>query len=89
MTRRKFRYVPFTIEQDETSEPVYEAECVSGEATECRAESGPQHDPEPVEEWMRKHTQGTGHRRYLRAFSDYAVMRPKGEQPAWANGGRP
>lgn len=56
--------------------PTYEAECASGDAVECGAESGPHHGPGPVEEWMRGHAQDTGHRRYLRIYSDYAIMRP-------------
>ncbi|MCB5910824.1 DUF7848 domain-containing protein [Streptomyces pinistramenti] len=80
MTRRVFPYVPFTIEQDETATPTYEAECISGDVIECGEDSGPHHDPEPVEEWMRKHTQDTGHARYLRIFSDCAVIQPPAER---------
>ncbi|MEU7178846.1 MULTISPECIES: hypothetical protein [Streptomyces] len=76
MTWRVFRYVPFTVGQDESAEPTYEAECVSGDDSQCEAESGPQLTPDGVEEWMRKHAQETGHRRYFRIFSDYAVMEP-------------
>ncbi|WP_338671837.1 hypothetical protein V1460_02465 [Streptomyces sp. SCSIO 30461] len=79
MTRRVFRYVPFTIEQDATAEPEYEARCVSGDETECGADSGTHSGPGPVEEWQRKHTQETGHRRYRRNFGDYAVIRPPAE----------
>ncbi|KOG53626.1 hypothetical protein ADK76_27000 [Streptomyces griseoflavus] len=76
MPRRTFRYVPFTITQDRTAEPEYEARCVSGGETECGAESGTHHAPGPVEGWQRKHTQETGHRRYRRDFGDYAVVQP-------------
>ncbi|MFB7499202.1 hypothetical protein ACFC09_31710 [Streptomyces sp. NPDC056161] len=79
MTRRVFRYVPFTIEQDPTAEPEYEARCVSGDDAECGAESGTHSGPEPVEEWQRRHTQETGHRRCWRDFGDYAVLRPPPE----------
>ncbi|WP_406286538.1 hypothetical protein [Streptomyces sp. NBC_00209] len=85
MTRRVFRYVPFTIEQDGTAEPEYEARCVSGDETECGARSGTWTGPEPVEEWQRRHTQETGHRRYRRNFGDYAVLRPA--ELAGSNGG--
>lgn len=81
MTRRTFHSARFAIERDETSEALYEAECVSGEANGCGAESGPQHGPGPVGEWMRQHARETGHRRYLRIFSDYVVMRSQGELP--------
>jgi hypothetical protein len=89
MTRRVFRYVPFTIGQDETAEPEYEARCVSGDETECGAQSGTCSHPEPVEKWQRRHTQKTGHRRYRRNFGDYAVMQPPAElgEPVRAHGG--
>lgn len=89
MTRRVLRYVPFTVEQDETAEPEYEARCVSGGDAECGAESGTHSGPGSVEEWQRRHAQETGHRRYRRNFGDYAVMRPPAElaEPAGANGG--
>ncbi|MEU9015753.1 hypothetical protein AB0D12_40030 [Streptomyces sp. NPDC048479] len=74
MTRRAFRYVPFSIVQDATAEPEYEARCVSGADSECGAESGVRHDPAEVEEWQRKHTQESRHVRYRRNFADYAVM---------------
>jgi hypothetical protein len=79
VTRRVFRYVPFTIEQDLTAEPEYEARCVSGDELECGARSGTYSAPGPVEEWQRRHTQETGHRRYRRDFGDYAVLRPPPE----------
>jgi len=89
VTRRVFRYVPFTIEQDQTAEPEYEARCVSGDESECGAQSGAHSHPGPVEEWLCKHTQETGHRRYRRNFGDYAVMRPAPAlaELARANGG--
>lgn len=79
MTRRVFRYVPFTIEQDRTAEPEYEARCVSGDESECGARSGTYGHPAPVEEWQRRHTQETRHLRYRRNFGDYAVLRPPAE----------
>lgn len=81
MTRRTFRYVPFSITQDATAEPEYEARCVSGDDSECGAESGVRHDPAEVEEWQRKHTQETRHARYRRNFADYAVMEPSDGHP--------
>jgi hypothetical protein len=89
VTRRVFRYVPFTVEQDATAEPEYEARCVSGDETECGAQSGTYNDAGPVEEWQRRHSQVTGHRRYRRKFGDYAVMRPVTEPAglAWPYGG--
>ncbi|UGY91246.1 hypothetical protein [Streptomyces gobiensis] len=89
MTRSVFRYVPFTIDQDQTAEPEYEARCVFGDEAECGAQSGTYSDPGPVEEWQRKHTQETGHRRYRRNFGDYAIMQPSAElsELVHANGG--
>lgn len=81
-TRRVFRYVPYVIAQDQSAEPEYEARCVSGDETECGAESGVRHDPEVVEEWQRRHTQDTGHLRYRRSFGDYAVFEAQEEAPS-------
>lgn len=75
-TRRTFRYVPFTIVQDVTAEPEYATRCVSGDESECGAESGVRGHPADVEEWQRRHTQETRHTRYRRTFADYAVMEP-------------
>ena len=74
--RRIFRYVPYTIVQDATAEPEYEAPCVSGNEADCGAGSGPRNAPAEVEEWQRRHTQETRHTRYRRDFADYAVMEP-------------
>lgn len=89
MTWRMSGTSPFTVGRDETAEAVYEAECVSsGESAECGAESGPHRDPEPVGEWMREHTRDTGHLRYLRVFSDYALVRSVPGEPVQEHGGR-
>ncbi|GAA3868263.1 hypothetical protein GCM10023084_21720 [Streptomyces lacrimifluminis] len=77
MTRRIFRYVPYTIVQDQTAEPEYAARCVSGDETDCGAASGVRQGPADVEEWQRRHTQDTGHNRYRRTFADYAVWEPQ------------
>ncbi|MFF0158604.1 hypothetical protein ACFYRY_13865 [Streptomyces sp. NPDC005263] len=72
--RRIFRYVPYSIVQDPSAQPEYEAYCVSGEEAECGAGSGPCQAPAAVEEWQRRHTQETRHLRYRRSFADYAVL---------------
>ncbi|MFG2782851.1 hypothetical protein ACGFY7_34080 [Streptomyces prunicolor] len=77
-TRRIFRYVPYSIVQDPTAEPEYEARCVSGDDHDCDATSGPHTNLTDVEEWQRKHTQETRHTRYRRSFADYAVLEPQG-----------
>jgi hypothetical protein len=74
--RRIFRYVPYSITQDASAEPEYEAHCVSGDEADCGAASGPCSAPADVEEWQRKHTQETRHTRYRRSFVDYAVLAP-------------
>lgn len=68
--------MPFTIVQDAMAEPEYATRCVSGDESECGAESGARSHPADVEEWQRKHTQDTRHTRYRRTFADYAVMEP-------------
>ncbi|MFJ9371770.1 hypothetical protein [Streptomyces sp. NPDC101455] len=70
--------MPYTIVQDPTAEPEYEARCVSGDESDCAASSGPYGNPADVEEWQRKHTQETRHTRYRRSFADYAVLAPQG-----------
>ncbi|MEU3730407.1 hypothetical protein AB0E81_13475 [Streptomyces sp. NPDC033538] len=72
--RRLFRYVPFTIVQDPSALPEYQAHCVSGDDADCGATSGPCPAPADVEEWQRGHTQETRHTRYRRCFADYAVL---------------
>ncbi|MGR8010320.1 DUF7848 domain-containing protein [Streptomyces hypolithicus] len=81
MSRRTFRYVAFSIVQDAMAEPEYAARCVSGNESECGAESGVRHHPAEVEEWQRQHTQETRHVRYRRNFADYAVMEPQDGLP--------
>ncbi|WP_354670056.1 hypothetical protein [Streptomyces sp. S.PNR 29] len=72
--RRVFRYVPYSIVQDASAQPEYEARCVSGDEADCGATSGSRQSPAEVEEWQRRHTQETGHLRYRRSFADYAVL---------------
>jgi hypothetical protein len=74
--RRIFRYVPYSIVQDRSAEPEYEACCVSGDEADCGAVSGRHPDPAEVEEWQRRHTQETRHTRYRRCFADYSVLEP-------------
>ncbi|MFF3376042.1 hypothetical protein ACFYXF_24190 [Streptomyces sp. NPDC002680] len=74
---RVFRYVPYSIVQDGSAEPEYEARCVSGDERDCGAVSGRHANPAEVEEWQRLHTQETGHTRYRRCFADYSVLEPQ------------
>ncbi|WP_444465642.1 DUF7848 domain-containing protein [Streptomyces afghaniensis] len=73
-----FRYVPYSIVQDASAVPEYQAYCVSGEEEDCGASSGPRQTPAEVEEWQRRHTQETRHLRYRRSFADYAVLERQG-----------
>ncbi|SDN10274.1 hypothetical protein SAMN04487981_103574 [Streptomyces sp. cf386] len=72
--RRIFRFVPYSIVQDASVLPEYEASCVSGDEADCGAASGPCGHPTEVEGWRRRHTQETRHTRYRRSFLDYAVL---------------
>ncbi|MEU8888246.1 hypothetical protein [Streptomyces sp. NPDC048442] len=74
--RSVMRFVPYGILQDPLAEPEYEAECVSGDEADCSARSGRYPEPEPVETWQLDHTRATGHRRFRRAFHDYALTSP-------------
>ncbi|MEU6993588.1 hypothetical protein ABZ953_23405 [Streptomyces sp. NPDC046465] len=81
MTRTVFRFVPFTITQDTTAEPTYEAVCVSGDGKECGERSDEWITPHPVEVWMRDHMKITGHARYRRTFVDYADVTRADQNP--------
>ncbi|MFH8980334.1 DUF7848 domain-containing protein [Streptomyces varsoviensis] len=72
---RVYRYVPWKIELDPLALPVYRADCVTGEETDCgeMIRSG---GPEWIEEWMRRHTQETGHTRYCRTVTEYVTLEP-------------
>ena len=69
----RLRFKPFTIRQDPEAAEQYEAVCVAGDDADCGASSGKRTDPDPVELWMIDHTARTGHERFRRTFSDYAV----------------
>ncbi|MFG2555323.1 hypothetical protein [Streptomyces sp. NPDC048581] len=79
--RRIFRFVPYSLVQDASALPEYEASCVSGDEADCGAASGPCGHPADVEEWQRRHTQETRHTRYRRSFMDYAVLERKPVTP--------
>ncbi|MFE7120769.1 hypothetical protein ACFU99_35595 [Streptomyces sp. NPDC057654] len=50
--------------------------CVSGDDVECKAESGVYVVEAPAEEWMRRHTQATGHKRYRWSYGRYMLVEP-------------
>ncbi|WP_194962588.1 NUDIX domain-containing protein [Streptomyces sp. NRRL B-1677] len=69
---RVFRFVPYTITQDEAVCPEYIAECVAGDEEECGAHSGRFVDRGDVEAWMFGHARDSGHRPFRRTFTDFA-----------------
>ncbi|MEU7046024.1 hypothetical protein AB0A77_33910 [Streptomyces varsoviensis] len=75
---RAFRYTTWTVEQDPTARTEYSAECVTGENNDC-GEMIRTGDPAWVKEWMRRHTQATGHNRYCRTVDEYVVLEPSDE----------
>lgn len=74
------RFVNFTTTQDLEAEPLYAAVCVSGPYADCGETSGSWTVPDEVDRWMVCHTAGTGHGRFRRTFTDYAVV-ARGEVP--------
>ncbi|MGW7363592.1 DUF7848 domain-containing protein [Streptomyces sp. NPDC054841] len=76
MTRRVFRYQPFTTQQDQTVEPEYSAECAAGIDEPCGVRSGICHDADSVDGWMRAHMKETGHRQFRRSFVDFSELVP-------------
>ncbi len=77
--RRTFRYVSYTIAQDPLACVEVSAVCVSGDDAECGEESSVCARPDFVTEWMRQHTQDSGHTRYRRSYSNYVLMEPPEE----------
>lgn len=77
MTRSVFRYVEYLTRQDPTGELSWAVECVSGEEKDCEASSGPMIGETPAVRWMSNHTAATGHNRYRRTFTDYALTESK------------
>jgi hypothetical protein len=75
---RVFRYVEYLTRQDPTGELSWGVECVTGDEKDCGASSGPLVGEVPAIRWMSNHTAATGHNRYRRTFTDYAVTEPKG-----------
>ncbi|MEV0276822.1 hypothetical protein AB0I22_10640 [Streptomyces sp. NPDC050610] len=75
---RTFRYMTWTIEQDPSTYPEYSATCVTREDSNC-GETIHACGPDWAEEWMRRHTQDTGHTRYRRTSADYVTLAPPGD----------
>ncbi|MEU7041557.1 hypothetical protein AB0A77_10930, partial [Streptomyces varsoviensis] len=75
---RVFRHVAWMVQQDPTTYPEYSAACVTGDEKDCGQliRTG---DPAWVQEWMRRHTQDTGHRRYCRTTDEIVLLEPPDE----------
>lgn len=75
--RYRFRdYKVTSVTADQTAEPTYEAECVTGDDADCGATSGVLFTSDDVTRWMACHTRDTGHTRFRRTCSDYALVEP-------------
>jgi len=70
------RFVTFKTTRDPIGELTWRAVCVSGEEEECGASCPEQEDDEDANEWMAKHASQTGHSRFKRFHSDYAIVEP-------------
>lgn len=74
--RAVIRHVTYRAAQDPMGEVSRRAVCVSGDDTDCGADSGEVPTEEAAVEWMAKHTAETGHKRYQRTYTDYAIVEP-------------
>ncbi|MDT3400378.1 hypothetical protein RKE29_27845 [Streptomyces sp. B1866] len=74
----------YELVQDETTQEERVILCVSGDDADCGATSGILGSEDECVEWIRRHAKkNPGHRRYQRAFIDYAVLvPPSGKTPA-------
>ncbi|MEV0279630.1 hypothetical protein AB0I22_25000 [Streptomyces sp. NPDC050610] len=85
---RYYRYVPWKITPDPLTRPDYRADCVTGQEPGKGSGCGEMIRSgglEWVEEWMRRHTEETGHTDYCRTVADYVTM----AAPEGCGGGRP
>ncbi|MGW5773150.1 DUF7848 domain-containing protein [Streptomyces longwoodensis] len=71
------RYVDYQVVADPDGERTWKARCVSGDETECGAESEECGSDEAPSDWMAEHCAQTGHNRFKRVFQDYALVRRK------------
>lgn len=69
-----YRFRNYRVSADETAMPAYQAVCVTGEDTDCGADSQDQPDEAALTRWMAEHTRDTGHGRFRRAHWDYATV---------------
>ncbi|OKI01107.1 hypothetical protein A6A06_19890 [Streptomyces sp. CB02923] len=74
-THAVYRYVPHTIRHVPEGGVSYEAFCT---AAGCDAESGPQEDQDPAQQWALRHSGLTGHDLFRRVVSDHARVTREG-----------
>ncbi|MEU7045485.1 hypothetical protein AB0A77_31120 [Streptomyces varsoviensis] len=81
-----YQYVPWAIVRGPATYPEYRADCVPGEDADAGEDGGGgcgemirSGGPDWGEEWMRRHTQATGHRTYRRTVTDYVLLEPPDE----------
>ncbi len=75
MTRATYRFRQYGVTPDELAEPVFQAVCVSGDETDCGADSGDQEDEETLTGWMAEHTRDSGHDRFRVAPWSYVMVK--------------
>lgn len=75
--RPAFRYVDYKTTLDPAGEQTWRAVCVAGDEKDCGAKSPESGDEEAANDWMAEHTAETGHGRFKRTYSDYALVEQK------------
>ncbi|HEY0690707.1 MAG TPA: hypothetical protein VGD71_16905 [Kribbella sp.] len=73
--RSTYRFREYEITPDPLGVPDHQAVCVSGDDTECGADSETQPEGEALGRWMAEHTRDTGHLRFRVAQWGYALMK--------------
>jgi hypothetical protein len=68
------RFVTFKVKGDPYGEVTWQARCASGGQAPCGAESKVLGGEQAVVDWMAEHCNETGHARFERVFTDYALV---------------
>lgn len=77
MSRTILKFVEYKTSSDPAGEPTWAAVCVSGEDADCGAASAELGSEQAANDWMTRHAAETGHQRFKRVYTDYAVVRPQ------------
>ncbi|OCC09543.1 hypothetical protein [Streptomyces sp. PTY087I2] len=75
-TSKTFRFRNYDIRTDDTAEPTYSAECVTGDDADCGARSGEEVERDKLNKWIAEHVRDTGHERFRVTTANYAVATP-------------